>query len=56
MGLEAAEQVKKKLETISGPDKNLILFVGNLANPAMRRSFVILGCCYPKADPQTTLF
>lgn len=53
---KAAEQVKKKLETISGADKDLILFVGNLANPAMRKSFMILGCCYPKANLQATLF
>lgn len=53
---KAADQVKKKLEVISAPDKDLILFVGNLANPAMRKSFMILGCCYPKASPQRTLF
>ncbi|MBA4387432.1 MAG: hypothetical protein C0404_05585 [Verrucomicrobia bacterium] len=50
---KAAEQVKKKLETISGADKDLILFAGNLAHPAMRKSFMILGCCYPKRSLQT---
>ncbi len=53
---KAADQVKKKLQFVSAPDKDLILFVGNLANPAMRKSFLILGCCYPKASPQQTLF
>lgn len=55
-GDKAADQVKKKLETISGPDKDLILFVGNLAHPAMRRRFMILGCCYPKVNRQGMLF
>ena len=53
---KAADQVKKKLESISGPDKDLILFAGNLADPAKRKSFMILGCCYPKANPQGLLF
>jgi hypothetical protein len=53
---KAAEQVKKKIETIAGADNDLILFAGNLANPAMRRSFMILGCCYPKKKQQTELF
>ena len=51
----AAEQVRKKLEWITSGDKDLILYAGNLANPAMRKSFMILGCCYPKDDPQMTL-
>jgi len=53
---KAAEQVRKKLEWITAGDKDLILYVGNLANPIMRKSFMILGCCYPKDDPQMTLF
>lgn len=53
---KAAEQVKKKLETISAPDNDLILFVGNLAAPAKRKSFMILGCCFPKTSTQGTLF
>ena len=53
---EAAEQVRKKLLWVTSGDKDLILYAGNLANPAMRKSFMILGCCYPKDDPQMTLF
>ena len=53
---KAAEQVRKKLETIASADNDLILFAGNLAHPAMRRSFMILGCCYPKKKRQTELF
>lgn len=53
---KAADQVKKKIETIASADNDLILFAGNLANPAMRRSFMILGCCYPKKKRQTELF
>ena len=53
---KAAEQVKKKIETIAGAENDLMLFAGNLANPAMRRSFMILGCCYPKKKRQTELF
>ena len=52
----AAEQVRKKLDWISKGDREVIVYVGNLANPAMRRSFIILGFCYPKAEPQMTLF
>ena len=52
----AAVQVRKKLETIASADNDLILFAGNLAHPAMRRSFMILGCCYPKKKRQTELF
>lgn len=52
---KAAEQVRLKLETIAREKNDLILFVGNLANPAMRRSFMILGCCYPKKQRQRTL-
>lgn len=51
----AAVQVRKKLETIASADNDLILFAGNLANPAMRRSFMILGCCYPKKNRQPDL-
>jgi hypothetical protein len=53
---KAAEQVRKKLETIASSENDLILFAGNLANPVMRRSFMILGCCYPKRQRQQTLF
>jgi hypothetical protein len=53
---KAAQQVSKKIEAIASVDNDLILFAGNLANPAMRRSFMILGCCYPKKKPQTELF
>ena len=52
----AAEQVRKKLEWIAKGDKELILYVGNLADPRMRRSFIVLGFCYPKEEPQLTLF
>jgi len=52
---QAAEQVRKKLEWVCSGDKDLILYAGNLANPAMRKSFMILGCCYPKDDPQLPL-
>ncbi len=51
---KAAEQVRKKLEWVCAGDKDLILYAGNLANPVMRKSFMILGCCYPKDDPQMT--
>jgi len=51
---KAAEQVRKKLEWITSGDRELILYAGNLANPIMRKSFMILGCCYPKDDPQLT--
>ena len=53
---KAAEQVRKKLEWVTAGDKDLILYAGNLANPARRKSFMILGCCYPKDDPQLTMF
>jgi len=53
---KASEQVRKKLETIASAENDLILFAGNLGHPAMRRSFMILGCCYPKKSRQTELF
>ena len=53
---KAADQVRKKIETIASADNDLMLFAGNLANPAMRRSFMILGCCYAKKKRQTELF
>jgi hypothetical protein len=53
---KAAEQVRKKIEIIASPHNDLILFAGNLANPTMRRSFMILGCCYPKKKRQSELF
>lgn len=52
----AVEQVRKKLAWIAQGDKEVILFTGNLANPAMRRSFIVLGFCYPKLMPQMSLF
>ena len=52
----AVEQVRKKLAWIARGDKEVILFTGNLANPAMRRSFIVLGFCYPKLVPQMSLF
>ncbi len=52
----AAEQVRKKIESIADVANDLFLFAGNLANPAMRRSFMILGCCYPKKNRQKELF
>ena len=51
---QAAEQVRRKLQWVTSADKDLILYAGNLANPAMRKSFMILGCCYPKDCPQMT--
>jgi len=54
-GEKAAEQVRQKLEQVSAADKDLILFCGNLANPAMRKSFMILGCCWPKKTAQQML-
>ena len=53
---KAADQVRKKIEWIVAGDKDVIAFTGNLANPAMRRSFMILGFCYPKIDSQRSLF
>jgi hypothetical protein len=53
---KAAEQVRKKLEMITRSNRELILFAGNLGNPAMRKSFMILGCCWPKIDLQGRLF
>ena len=50
------EQVRKKPEWIAQGDKEVIVFTGNLANPAMRRSFLILGFCYLKLTPQMCLF
>jgi len=52
---KAADQVCKKIKWIVSGDKDVIAFTGNLANPAMRRSFMILGFCYPKIDPQPLL-
>jgi hypothetical protein len=52
---KAAEQVKKKLEWITAGDKDVIAFAGNLGDPRMRRSFMILGFCYPKMELQRTL-
>lgn len=49
---QAAEQVRKKLEKVTSPQRDLILFAGNQANPARRKSFMILGCCWPRAQPQ----
>jgi len=49
---KAADQVKKKLEKITAAEKDLILFAGNQADPRKRKHFMILGCCYPKRDPQ----
>lgn len=53
---KAADQVRKKIEWIVAGDKDVIAFAGNLGNPAMRKSFMILGFCYPKLDPQQSLF
>lgn len=53
---KAAEQVRQKLRWIAQGDKEVIIFAGNLANPAMRRSFMVLGFCYPKIDSQISLF
>jgi hypothetical protein len=53
---KAADQVKKKIEWIISGDKDVIAFAGSLGNPAMRKSFMILGFCYPKIDPQRSLF
>jgi len=53
---KAADQVRKKIEWIVAGDKDVIAFAGNLGNPAMRKSFMILGFCYPKIDPQRSLF
>ncbi len=50
---QAAESVKSKLQQVTSDENDLILFVGNLANPAMRRSFMILGCSWPKRRPVT---
>ncbi len=52
----AADQVRKKLDWIARGDKEVIMYAGNLADPRMRRSFIILGFCYPKDEPQMTLF
>lgn len=52
---KAADQVHKKLEQVTSAQKDLILFVGNQANPTRRRSFMILGCCWPKLDLQQSL-
>jgi hypothetical protein len=54
--VKAAEQVRKKIEWIICGDKDVIAFTGNLGHPAMRRSFMILGFCYPKIEPQRSLF
>jgi len=51
----AAEQVERKLQEISSSEKDLILFAGNQANPARRKSFMILGCFWPKFDAQGQL-
>jgi hypothetical protein len=53
--VKAADQVRKKIEWINAGDKDVIALAGNLGNPAMRRSFMILGFCYPKIDPQQQL-
>jgi hypothetical protein len=51
---QAAEQVRKKLEQVVNPGNDLVLFVGNLANPLMRKSFMILGCCWPKLPERSS--
>jgi hypothetical protein len=53
---KAADQVRCRIESIISADNDVIAFAGNLANPAMRRSFMLLGFCYPKVDPQRSLF
>jgi len=53
---KAAEQVRRKIQFITSPDRDVIAFAGNLANPTMRKSFMILGFCYPKLDLQQSLF
>ena len=45
----------KKIEWIVSGDKDVIAFAGNPGNPAMRKSFMILGFCYPKIDLQRSL-
>ncbi len=53
---KAADQVRRKIEFITAKDKDVVAFAGNLAHPAMRQSFMLLGFCYPKVDPQRSLF
>ena len=55
-GTAAAEQVRRKVETIACEANDLILYAGNLGHPAMRKSFMILGLCYPRASRQIGLF
>jgi hypothetical protein len=54
-GEEAAEQVRKKLLEVTSPNRDLILFAGNQANPARRATFLILGCFWPKLEDQLSL-
>lgn len=49
------EQVRSKLTWIAQGEKAVILFTVNLANPAMRRSVIVLGFCHPKLLSQMAL-
>jgi len=54
-GEKAAEQVRKKIEQVSSAQNDLFLFAGNQGHPAKRRTFMILGCCYPRKERQMQL-
>lgn len=53
---KACEQVRRKLEEVTSETNDLILFAGNQADPRKRKTFMLLGCCYPKRDLQGQLF
>ncbi len=52
---KAADQVRRKIEQVASAKYDLILFAGNQGHPAKRKTFMILGCCYPKQDRQMEL-
>lgn len=52
---KAALDVKQKIESILSPKNDTVFYSGNLGNRKMRKTFMILGFCYPKIEPQLNL-